>query len=128
ASSPEKGGKEAEDAAATVRGSLSAASAFATDALIEPPWSGDDRRGAGASGGGIFGGATGEDEGRVGGLSGAKTVAWAAANLSVAQGGVAVPVRATWVLELRGGMWQIVQLHLSVPIAQARLESAVYGE
>ncbi len=121
-------GKEADDAAAVVRAGWSAATAFAADALIVPPWAGEELRGKGEPVSAIFGGGTVKDDGLFVDVSATKTVAWAAGNLAVEQGGASVPVRGTWVLELRGGAWQIVQMHLSVPLAQARLEAAVYGE
>jgi ketosteroid isomerase-like protein len=58
-------------------------------------------------------------------------LAWAAANVVV--GGTvegvpaSLPLRVTWVLELRAGTWRIVQIHASVPVPSSELSLRVFG-
>ena len=58
-------------------------------------------------------------------------LAWAAANVVV--GGtlegaaVSLPLRLTWVLELRAGTWRVVQIHASVPVPASELSLRVFG-
>jgi len=122
-------GADAESAAAAVRQELAGAAAFAPDAVLIPPWPGEEKRGQSVSVASLFGaGAKVADQGLFVDVSPAKATAWVAGNLTVDDGGATVPLRGTWVLERRGGDWLIVQVHLSAPIEQARLEAAVYGE
>jgi ketosteroid isomerase-like protein len=60
-------------------------------------------------------------------------VAWAAANVVVDNGRegnehVALPLRATFVLERKEGVWHMVQMHVSVGITSDELSLRVLGE
>lgn len=59
-------------------------------------------------------------------------VVWAAGNLVVRgtwrDQEAVLPVRATWVVEKRGEAWQVVQMHVSVPVTRAALSERVFGE
>jgi ketosteroid isomerase-like protein len=60
------------------------------------------------------------------------TVAWAAANIVVDNGKdggehATLPLRATWVLEKKGGVWRVVQLHVSAGITQQQLALKAFG-
>lgn len=65
-------------------------------------------------------------------LAASGTVAWAAGNVVVQGTGDedsrALPLRATWVLELDGADWKVVQTHVSVPVTSAELRARVLGD
>ncbi len=58
-------------------------------------------------------------------------LAWAAANVIVASQyegkPVSLPLRITWVLEHKDGVWRVVQLHTSVPVPAEELSLRVFG-
>jgi ketosteroid isomerase-like protein len=58
-------------------------------------------------------------------------LAWAAANVvvggTVEGAAVSLPLRLTWVLELRAGAWRVVQVHASVPVPASELSLRVFG-
>jgi hypothetical protein len=64
--------------------------------------------------------------------SGSGQAAWAAANVVIEKEGeagpVALPLRASWLLVRRNGVFQVVQTHASVPVTQADLALRVVGE
>jgi len=59
------------------------------------------------------------------------TVAWAAGNVLVEgtrdDRRISLTLRATWVLEWREKAWRVVQMHLSLPIAEERLLERILG-